>query len=394
MGEEMKVLYINAMGPKEKSPQRGIFVSQRIKALKKMGVDVVPCSLDIEYSKIAKKILKVISKFPDFGDPLQDQIRVKYDVIKVRYNLFEIALSKCYPDVFSKKIFQKLQNLVEIEMPDLIHLHWLWPAGIGIEKIARKYNIPYIVTCHGSEINYSLKSKFLKKPILKIMENARAVEFISKALKQEAISAGYSGKNAVVVYNGIDTEIFKRNSFEIHKERKRIGFVGNLIPVKGADRLSNIFKKIYENVGEKIDFVIIGQGTLKEELERKLKTVPVRFAGVLTPEQLAKEYQYMDILIVPSRKEGYSCVIKEAQACGVIPIGNNVGGVKEAIGNYGILVSGNSEEELDEAFVKAVNDIITQQTIVNRERMIESAAQCSWNERQKKSVNIYKNIKK
>ena len=40
----MKILYINAMGPYEAWPQAGVFVSERVAALRKNGVDVTACS--------------------------------------------------------------------------------------------------------------------------------------------------------------------------------------------------------------------------------------------------------------------------------------------------------------------------------------------------------------
>lgn len=388
----MRILYINAMGPKERSPQRGVFVSQRIKALKGLDVDVIPIFYDVEYSNFVKKILRKIVNFPDFGEPLNKQIGIAYDVIKIRFGIWTVIASKINAQVFRRKVSKTLEEILDkLSTIDIIHLHWLWPAGVGIAYVAQKRKIPYVITCHGSDINFSMQDPFLKKAIINILENASAVEFISEALKKKAIESGYSGKNAVVIYNGINTEYFHPDEVK-DVRKKRVGFVGNLIAVKGADRLFDIFSRISNQLKDSVDFVIVGQGNQQNELRKKMENLPVRFTGVLTPEELAKEYKKMDVLVVPSRNEGYSCVAKEAQACGVIPIGNDVGGIKEAIGEFGKVVSETDEELLCKMLADATIEILKDKSKVNRSEMMKEASKCSWRERQKQCIKVYQSI--
>ena len=391
----MRVFYINAMGPKEKAPQRGIFVTQRIKALEELNVAVDPIACDIEYSRLTKWILKKVANFPDYGEPLNDQMGVHYSVVKVRYNFLQVCISKINPQIFSKKVYMSLKRtLADVQKGDIIHLHWIWPAGLGVMAYAKEKKIPLVITCHGSEINYSLKDRFLKKTILEILESAERVEFISEALRRNAIEAGYSGKNSCVVYNGIDTGVFSNSIKEEKNEIPVVGFVGNLIPVKGADRLPEIFRKVYLKTEKKVRFIVVGQGTLRESLQKEMEELPVCFTGVLSPEKLADEYHKMDVLVVPSRNEGYSCVVKEAQGCGVIPVGNNVGGIKEAIGKYGQLVNAATEEGIAEEFSDCIVDIIEGKVKINKKSMEEDAAACSWQKKQKESIEIYNKILK
>lgn len=389
----MRIFYINAMGPKEKAPQRGIFVTQRIKALENLNIEVKPIACDIEYSRLTKWLLKKMAGFPDYGEPLSDQMGVHYHVEKIRYNFFQVCISKINPKIFSKKVYMSLKkDLKDIQKGDIIHLHWLWPAGLGVVAFAKEKKIPLVITCHGSEINYSLKDRFLKESILEILESADRVEFISEALRKAAMENGYSGKNSCVIYNGIHTKVFSADTEKEKNEIPVIGFVGNLISVKGADRLPEIFKKIYLKLEKKVCFTVVGQGGLKESLQKEMADLPVRFTGVLSPEKLADEYRKMDVLVVPSRNEGYSCVVKEAQGCGVVAVGNNVGGIKEAIGEYGELVEADTEEELSELFSERVVAIVKGKIKIDRKHMEEEAAACSWEERQKESIELYHEI--
>lgn len=388
--KKLKILYINAMGPTERNPQGGIFVTHRIKALTELGVQVIPVSFGLEYSRLVNKIL-TLKNISLIGRYISKQSGVNYEVITAKINIIDMVLQKIIPDIFQNKIFKALERKFNQEKEiDLIHVHWFWPAALGVEKYSEKYNIPYVITCHGSEINITMENCQIRDTMIDVLEKAVKVEFISYALLNKARQLGYSGKNAVVIYNGIDTNTF--TTAHTDNNKKTVGFVGNLIPVKGADRLPYIFNEIYERVKGNIEFVVVGQGDLFERLQKETCTLPVRFTGQLGSEDLAREYSFMDILVVPSRSEGYSCAIKEAQACGVTPIGNNVGGIKEAIGGFGILIDAESEQELIEQFAIEAVKCLNKKTSFDTEQMIRQARKCSWDCRQKESLDLYKTI--
>lgn len=388
--KKLKILYINAMGPTERNPQGGIFVTHRIKALTELGVQVIPVSFGLDYSRLVNKILtlKNISLPSKY---ISKQSGVNYEVITAKINIIDMIFQKIIPDIFQNKIFNALEKKFNQKKAiDLIHVHWFWPVALGVKKYSEKYNIPYVITCHGSEINITMENCHLRDTMIDVLENAAKVEFISCALLNKARQLGYSGKNAVVIYNGIDTNTFTITHAGNNKQT--VGFVGNLIPVKGADRLPYIFDKIYKRFKGDIEFVVVGQGDLFEKLQKEMCTLPVRFTGQLGPEDLARVYSFMDILVVPSRSEGYSCAIKEAQACGVTPIGNNVGGIKEAIGKYGVLIDADSEEQIIEQFANETVKCLNKTVSFDTEQMIRQARKCSWNCRQQESLDLYTSI--
>jgi len=118
------------------------------------------------------------------------------------------------------------------------------PSGLVAMKLSEKYGIPFLVTLHGSDINYRMKWR--KGLYLNVLENAAKCIFVSNGLLNRAKSYGYSGKNAIVIPNGYDSEIFRpmdkeqiRKELGIYKEGyKYVGYVGNLIYVKRADKTS------------------------------------------------------------------------------------------------------------------------------------------------------------
>ena len=389
----MKILYINAMGPTQRAPLGGIFVSQRIRALRKLGVEICPVNVRISNSAVVNMLLR-LKNIKETGKPVSRQLDVEYKIMEAKMDLYHTfrAGKDCaaYDKVLIRDIYGGLDQYKEA---DLIHLHWCWPVGRIVSKLAGERKIPYVLTFHGSDINVCLGIPAIKHELLKIMENAASVEFVSNALLQTALKAGYSGKNAVVIYNGIDTDVFYLN--RVDKEAKCVGFVGNLIPVKGADRLPAIFSEIRKKYTGEVRFFITGSGELERAIKDQAKALDLQiaFTGQLAPDILRKVYNRLDILVVPSRNEGYSCAIKEAQSCGAIPVANNVGGIKEAVGDYGSVVTADDEAELVGLFAKRVVEYLDKKPDENfMNAMVQSARECSWVEMQKKSLENYKRI--
>ncbi len=168
--------------------------------------------------------------------------------------------------------------------------------------------------------------------------------------------------------------------------------MGNLLPVKGADRLPKIFHRIYEKYPG-AEFRVIGDGSLRSELEQKMQGLPVVFTGQISQERLAEEYAKSALLIVPSRNEGYSCAIKEAQSCGVIPVGCNVGGILEAMDGYGTAVIG-TEKEIAEKLADIAVEYLEGKRQIDRRKMAEHAVKNTWEHMQELSVELYHKILK
>ena len=385
-----KVLCINAMAATEKTPNGGIFVTKRVQALKSLGVDVSPVAVSFNYTPLLKKALTLL-KYNIRDDIKGHQEDIKYKKILIKLNPISMFMCVVFPASYSLLEGNFAKKLAKQSI-DIIHLHWLWPWGMIIRKYAKKHSIPYVITCHGSEAAIGMKNPHLRKYYIRILEDAASVEFVSEALRDIAIKLGYSGRNAVVINNGIDTEIFYLNRSNKNMSKKVVGFVGNLIPVKGADRLPAIFKSVSEKYDSSLEFVIVGDGYLRHELEIGINDNRVTFTGVLTPKEVATEYNKIDVLVMPSRSEGYPCVVKEAQSCGVVVVGNDVGGVKEAVDKYGTVISSDNEEELISKLSDAIINVLNGETDIDISEMVKSASDCSWKRKAEETIHNYKKI--
>ncbi len=389
----MRILYINGFVPRENVPMGGIFVTKRIQALQKKGIQVFPYIYGVEYSKTVQKYLSIIRHIPPQSKPVCYQLDIEYQLRMSKMGFVSMAAASFLPCFYEHRITKMLERDSKGgKRADIIHLHWVWPVGIGVQKFCQKREIPYVITCHGSEINITMAEPRIQKAMVQVLENAAAVEFVSEALLKRAKELGYSGKNAAVIYNGIDGEIFGKILPTDTEKRAVVSFVGNLLPVKGADRLPKIFHRIYEKCPG-AEFRVIGDGSLRSELEQKMQGLPVVFTGQISQERLAEEYAKSALLIVPSRNEGYPCAIKEAQSCGVIPVGCNVGGILEAMDGYGTAVSG-TEKEIAEKLADIAVEYLEGKRQIDRRKMAEHAVKNTWEHMQELSVELYHKILK
>jgi len=96
----------------------------------------------------------------------------------------------------------------------------------------------------------------------------------------------------------------------------------------------------------------------------------------------------MDVMILPSRNEGFGCVVLEAQACGVPVVGSDNGGIPEAIGNGGIVVPNgqNFEERFARSVMAMLNNPIPSSKLRSRALMYD------WRIIVKKEINIYNEV--
>ena len=250
----------------------------------------------------------------------------------ILYSKFGLRVKE---NIFFKDIAEKLKNY------DVICTHKTPCHMIG-RYMKRHYGIPYIATWHGSDINvYPYEKKVVMEDTVAAIENANMNLFVSKGLLEASYKLTKKGKRDVI-YTGA-AKHFRRFSederLELRKQYnvegcKVIGFVGNLVPVKNVMVLPEIFARVAGLYNQqKLVFWIIGNGELEDSLKRVFETkgLVVRFLGRKDSTEMPDFYNSMDVLIFPSKAEGFGLVALEARVCGCNVVGSDVGGIPEAI---------------------------------------------------------------
>jgi len=114
----------------------------------------------------------------------------------------------------------------------------------------------------------------------------------------------------------------------------------------------------------------------------------VKFVGRVPNDEVPYYMNAMDVMILPSRNEGWPCVVLEAQACGVPVVGSSNGGIPEAIGDGGIAVE--EGENFEKRFAEAVINLL--ENPIDSNCIREKALEYSWENIVKKEVKVYEEV--
>lgn len=113
---------------------------------------------------------------------------------------------------------------------------------------------------------------------------------------------------------------------------KRVGFVGRLESIKGPEVFIDTARFVVSRIPD-VKFLLIGDGSLRPSLERKVKAWGleghVLFLG--WQEDVAGYLEALDVLVMPSLNEGVGLSVLEAQAVGVPVVASRVGGIPEVV---------------------------------------------------------------
>ena len=264
---------------------------------------------------------------------------------------------------FKKGAKKELKKLLEKEDIDIIHGHYLFPAGAAAVEVGKGMGIKTYVTAHGSDMfEVYKKQAFMRSPIKNVLKNADCVLAVSNALKHEIIATGVNGiaDKTKLSWNSVDINKFSNRENDSFKKEYRLFdkpvviFIGNLIKRKNVESLIEAKKIANSNYY----LVIVGDGPLFKKLRKKVDEENVRdviFTG--SRNDVENIIPSADILVLPSFSESFGLVLIEALACGKPVIGSDVGGITEIITeDVGLLVDPNKVSSIASAIDNLVND--------------------------------------
>lgn len=293
-------------------------------------------------------------------------------------NEIENLGGKCYkipyPSFLKPWIFIKaVKDFFKTHKYSTIHSHVLH-LSFFFYPIAKFYRVKNIIQ-HSHATKWS--DKFLNGLRNRFLFFF-ARPFISKKLACSDLAGKFLfKKNYTVINNGIDIEKFKFNQEVRDKIRKElnienkfvIGHVGRFSHEKNHDFIIDIFNEIYKQ-DKNCVLLLIGDGTLKEEIERKVNNFNlsnnVIFTGIKI--NVNEYYQAMDIFILPSFQEAFPVVALEAQTSGLPCLSSNCMTDKMIICNSKQLSLSLSAKQWADEISKYKDFIRKDETIIVKEK--------------------------
>lgn len=379
------VLFITSGYPRKKDPMNCPFIGYRIAFLRKNEIKADVLSLNeltfCNNNSFYKKVLYFWTLFFPFF------VFEKYTFAGQRYRIFRF-----YYTFASRYWILMFVYFLKIKYDySIFHYHFLWSIKelIFLKKYLKNISI---VSIHGSDLHQTaVVEKEKRKLFKKTLKYADKIIYVSKGLRELAKKIKLDTKKDIVIPNGFDGDIFyfKDSNFD----NNTFGFVGHLYRIKRADKLAEIFKIIKKKIPN-AKLIIAGGGNSDENLKnlmieqfKKFNLMDsVKFVGEVDHDKLAKHYSKMNILLVPSRNEGFPNVIVEARASGVFIAGTRIGGIPEAIEDAGITVK--EGPDFEKRFAEAA--VKLSQKLFSREEVSKKAQKFNWDEIIKKEIAVYK----
>ena len=140
------------------------------------------------------------------------------------------------------------------------------------------------------------------------------------------------------------------------KRKYLLTYVGRLAPEKKVGDLLTIEKSLPPSYAEQIDWLIVGDGPLRKELEKDAPS-NMKFTGYRSGTELAEFYSVSDLFIFPSPTETFGNVALESLASGTPVVGANSGGVKHVVqqGVTGFLCEPGNDQEFASSIDKLLS---------------------------------------
>lgn len=113
-----------------------------------------------------------------------------------------------------------------------------------------------------------------------------------------------------------------------------LGVVSRLERIKGMDLVVPAFAEVLK-MYPAMQLLVVGDGTLRASMEEQAAQLGcahhIRFVGRQPQEELPQWYSQMDIVLMPSRSEGFGLTAIEAMAHGCVMVASDVGGLPEVV---------------------------------------------------------------
>ncbi|MDO8621780.1 MAG: glycosyltransferase [bacterium] len=244
---------------------------------------------------------------------------------------------------------RKLTEFLRVERPDIVHTH-LFGGDTWGRIAAFRAGVPHVVS---TEHNINHDEGFVKRLVKRrLAARTERIIGVSDAVRNYSIRIDRTPPGKIMVIpNGVDLERFRPQP---RHEGGRIRFmsVGRLVPQKGHDVLLDALAVLRDTLSS-ASLTIVGDGPLRPHLEAQARTYHIQdriqFLGFR--RDLPDLYARADIVVLPSRWEGFGMAAIEASACGLPVVASAVGGLREAVIDQetGVLVPPEEPKLLAEA---------------------------------------------
>lgn len=339
----MHVMFIPSWYDNNRNKVHGSFFREQATKLQENGVKVTVAYNEIWPLTLIGKVKEKSGLSFNVEKGLRTYRYKNYNFIPkhpLMFNIFDKRMEKLYKEVVKKE-----------GKVDVIHAQSSLWGGISAAYIAKKYNIPLIITEHSSVKRGKYVRESYYKRIVNSYKSADAIIAVGNGLKKE-IEELTNRKDIKVIGNLVDLSLFDIRGIKRESDEFIFFSVAFLEGEKGLDTLIKAFSMRFKN--ENVRLVIGGDGSQREWLEGIAKSESVEkqvtFTGALSREEVASWMNKCHAFVLPSRYETFGVVYIEALASGKPVIGTFNGGAEDIVTkDVGVLVEIDNIKDLSNA---------------------------------------------
>lgn len=252
-------------------------------------------------------------------------------------------------------LYKGLRKVLKQYRPEVVHVQYMAPGAIPILLLRLLGMRQIIATAHtAADIYPNLRLiHFVQQHYVKaftcITELAERSFFGTSQLYGEQTLL--KKRNHFTIYNALPAGISISRQAKSQDRPLTIGVVSRLESIKGMDLVVPAFAQV-KACHPEMQLLIVGDGSLRKQMEEQAHKAgledAVEFAGRQPQEKLSSYYDRIDILLMPSRSEGFGLTAIEGMARGCVVVAAHTGGLPEVIrdGEVGLLHKPEQVEDL------------------------------------------------
>lgn len=228
---------------------------------------------------------------------------------------------------------------------DVVHAHWLSPAGMAAVQGAADLGIPVIVTAHAGDVYRDLKHPRHARVAAEVVRRASRVIAVAGYFQEPLQRLGLEPGRWRLIPNGVDTRLFAPAEAERARVELQLPigvplylYIGDLKQEKGVMDVVDAFTAHAPRAAR---LVIAGSGPLWGWLEQRVAADGrVILRGMQPHAQVARYLNAADCFVLASYNEGNPVTVLESHCCGRPVIGSAIPAIAPLIeeGRNGLLV--------------------------------------------------------
>ena len=229
---------------------------------------------------------------------------------------------------------KSLYKCIKTFEPDIIHIHDSHAhTACVIAHFLGKFKTPIVLH---RRVDFKVKRSFFSNfkykynYIKKVISVSEAIKNIIHPNVKAPIEVIYSSwRRASISIAGV---IDLKKELGISESSKLVGNISALVDHKDYPTFIKTASKIITLYSD-IHFVIVGEGELRETIEKKIKSLgldnKIHLLGFR--KDIVEIMKSLDIFFMPSKMEGLGSIIYTAFGCRIPVVATNTGGIPELI---------------------------------------------------------------